>query len=194
MAASIVVSSVDHRRYEMSQFGGRHRKGTCPFPIGALGVDRAVAQRKFRARGIAQVHCSHISCVRRVGPAAFSKVSAPESALASTNGRLPRCPFAEDDPAFAQIVWRHFDVYAVSNDRSDAIATHLSCSVADKTMPIVEGDAEAPVGQDLVDRALHRNELFFRQSSHPCVRKIIRTDEFRSGAGRMKWKWCRCRA
>ena len=55
-------------------------------------------------------------------------------------------------------------MYPVSNDRFDAVATHLACSVADQTMLVIEGYAKAAVGQDLVDLALHRNELFLRQS------------------------------
>ncbi len=95
---------------------------------------------------------------------------------------MPGRSFAEDDPAFAQIVWGHFDMYAVSNDRSDTVATHFACGVADDAMFIIEGYAKASVGQDLVDLALHRNELFFRQSVFPAYEKIIRTDEFRGGA------------
>ena len=55
-------------------------------------------------------------------------------------------------------------MYAVSNDRTDTVATHLACGVADDAVLIIECHAEASVGQDLVDRAFHRNELFFRQT------------------------------
>ena len=109
-------------------------------------------------------------------------MSQPVSALSSTGGRLPRGSLAEDDPALGQIVGRQFDMYAVSNDRSDSVATHLASCVADETVLIVEDHAETAVGQNLIDRALHRNELFFRQPEHPCVRKVTRTDEFRCGA------------
>jgi len=102
--------------------------------------------------------------IRQVVPAAFLKVLAPAASRPRTGGTLPGCTFAKHDPAFAQIVRRHFDMYAVSNDRTDAIATHFPCRIADDAMLIVEGDAEASIGQDLVDRAFHRNELFLRQS------------------------------
>lgn len=164
MAASYVCRSVDHRCDKTSQLGGRHVTGICPIPVRPLCMDCAIAQRKFRARRIAQVQCIHYSYVRQVLPAAFLSVSAPVSALASTSGSLPGCSFAEDDPTLGQIVWRHLDMYAVSYDRSDTIATHLACSVTDQTMLIIEGDAETSVGQDLVDLTLHRNELFLRQS------------------------------
>ena len=95
---------------------------------------------------------------------------------------MPRGSLAEDDPALGQIVGRHFDMYAVSNDRSDTIATHLASSVADDAVLIIEGDAETSVRQDLVDRAFHRDELFFRQTIALSVRKIIRADVFRHGA------------
>ena len=73
-------------------------------------------------------------------------------------------------------------MYAVSNDRSDTVTAHFSGRVGDDPMLIVEGDAEASVGQDLVDRAFHRDELFFRQTIVLSVRKIIRADVFRHGA------------
>ena len=154
---------VDHRCDKTSQLGSWHRTGICPVPVRPLCMDCAVARRKSGPRRIAQVYCIHCSYLRQVLPAAFLKVSAPVSAFASTSGPLPGCSFAEDDPAFAQIVGRHFDMYAVSNDRFDTVATHLACSVADQTMLIVEGHAKATIGQDLVDLALHRNELFLRQ-------------------------------
>lgn len=163
MAAGNDCRLVDHRCDEASQLSGRHVTGICPVPVRPLCMDCAVAQRKSGARRIAQVHCIHYSYVRQVLPAAFLKVSAPVSAFASTSGSLPGCSFAEDDPAFGQIVGRHLDMYAVSNDRFDTIATHLACSVADQTMLIVERDAKAAIGQDLVDLALHRYELFLRQ-------------------------------
>ena len=131
-------------------------------------MDCAVAQRKFRARRIAQVHCIHYSYVRQVLPAAFLKVSAPISAFASTSGSLPGCSFAEDNPALGQIVRRHLDMYAVSDDRFDTVAAHLARCVTDEAMLIVEGDAETSVGEDFVYLPFHRNELFLRQSINPA--------------------------
>ena len=101
--------------------------------------------------------------VRQTFAAAFKIMSAPISALSGSCGRLPGGPFAEYDPALGQIVGRHFDMYAVSNDRSDTVATHLTCCIADDPVLIIEGDAKATIRQDLVDRAFHRNEFFFRQ-------------------------------
>ena len=69
----------------------------------------------------------------------MSKTPAPTASARSlrTGGRLPWCSFAEDDPALAEIVGCHFDMYAVSNDRSDAVATHFSRRVADNAMLII---------------------------------------------------------
>ena len=109
---------------------------------------------------------SRYSCVGMSG--GFSRrllvLSAPVSAMTSTCGPLPGCTLTKHDPAFAQIVRRHFYVYAVSNDRTDTVATHLSCRIADDAVLVIEGDAETSVRQDLVDRAFHRDELFFRQT------------------------------
>lgn len=164
MAADNSYCLVDHRCDKTSQLGGWHRTGIYRVPVHPPYTDCAIARRKSGARRIAQVYCIHYCCVRQVLPAAFFIFSAPISAFSSTGRPLPGCSFAEDDPAFGQIKGRHFDMYAVSNDRTDAVATHLACSVADQTMLIVEGYAEAAIGQDLVDLTLHRNELFLRQS------------------------------
>ena len=125
---------------------------------------RHSAAKAWGATHRARSLCSLIVCWQ-VDPATFLKVSAPVAALARTGGRLPWCSFAEDDPALAEIVGCHFDMYAVSNDRSDAVATHFSRRVADNAMLIIESDAETSIGQDFVDRALHRNKLFLRQTT-----------------------------
>lgn len=194
MAAGALCRSVDHRGDETSQLCGRHVTGFCPVTMRLLGMDCAVAQRKFGARRIAQVHCIHFSYVRQVLPAAFLNVSTPVSALATTAWALPGCSFAENDPALGQIVGRHLDMYAVSNDRSDTVATHLVCSVTDQTMLIIEGDAETSVGQDLVDLTLHRNELFLRQSVSLAYEKTSARTYSVAEPWCMKRKWCRSRA
>lgn len=146
---------------------------------------RAIARRQSGACCSARSAVVHKSCVRQVHPAAFSNVSAPETALARPRRSLPRGAFAEDDPAFAQIVWRHLDVYAVSNDRSNTVTAHFSGCVGDDAMLVVEGDAEASIGQDLVDRTLHRYELFLRQTMSAAYKKSIRAGVFRR---RTKWR------
>tara|TARA_B100000378_G_scaffold170636_1_gene137603 strand:- start:499 stop:876 length:378 start_codon:yes stop_codon:yes gene_type:complete len=81
-------------------------------------------------------------------------------------------------------------MYAVSNDRSDTVTAHFSGRVGDDPMLIVEGDAEASVGQDLVDRAFHRDELFLRQTiSLAYDNSSARTY---SGAEPRCVKWKRC--
>ena len=164
MAPDRTVSSVDHRRDKPSQFGGRNDRAGRAIGHQGLRVDCAEAQRKLGARSAARLRNLHSwylfgGCSRRL-----LVWSAPAPAVAPTCGPLPGCAFTEDDPAFAQIVWRHFYVYAVSNDRSDTVAAHFPCSVADDAVLVIEGDAETPVRQDLVDRAFHRDELFFRQT------------------------------
>ncbi len=62
-------------------------------------------------------------------------------------------------------------MYAVTNDRSDTVAAHLACSIADQTMLIIKCDAETSVGQDFVDLTLNRNEIFLRQSNFLAYEK-----------------------
>lgn len=95
---------------------------------------------------------------------------------------LAGCPFAIDDPTFGQIVRRHFHVYVVSNDRADSVTAHFTCRVGDDPMLIVECHAEASVGQDLVDLAFHRQELFLRQTSSLRTNNRPRTGVSRRGA------------
>lgn len=92
-------------------------------------------------------------------------MSAPESALSATGGSLPWCPLAEHDPAFAQIVRRHFYMHAITDYRTNSEAAHLSSCVGNEPMLVVECYAKASVWQDLVDLAFHRNELFFCQTT-----------------------------
>lgn len=154
-------------------------------------VQRGIARRKCGTRSGARIAVIHMSCVRQVSPAAFANMSAPETALASTARALPRCSFTENDPAFGQIVRRHLDVYAVSNDRSDTVSAHLARSVADEAMLIIEGDAETSVGQDLVDRPLHRYEFFLRQTISVAYEKS--SARANSGAEPSGKKWKRSR-
>jgi hypothetical protein len=90
---------------------------------------------------------------------------APDHTPPDNTWPLAGCPFAIDDPTFGQIVRRHFHVYVVSNDGADPVTAHFTCRVGDDPMLIVECHAEASVGQDLVDLAFHRQELFLRQTS-----------------------------
>lgn len=120
-----------------------------------------------------------------------SKVSAPVSALAATGRALPGCPFAEDDPALGQIVRRHLDMHAVTNDRSDTVTAHFPGRVGDDAMLIIENNAEASIGQDLVDRTFHRNELFLRQSVFLAYKKSSARTHSGAEPKCMKRKWCR---
>jgi len=104
---------------------------------------------------------------------------------------LPGCPFAEDDPAFAQIVWRHLDVYAVSNDRSDSKPAHFTGCVGDDAVLIIQGHAEASVWHDIVDHAFQGKELLLRQYKSLAYEKSsARTCSGAEPTG-MKWKRCR---
>jgi len=51
----------------------------------------------------------------------------------------------------------------VANDRSDAKLPHLPGRVGDDPVLIVEHDAKAPIGKDLIDVSLDRQQLFFCQ-------------------------------
>ncbi|MBB3957857.1 hypothetical protein [Novosphingobium sediminicola] len=62
------------------------------------------------------------------------------------------------------------------------MTAHFTCRVGDNPIPIVECHAKASIGQDLVDPAFHRHELFFRQTSSLRTKKRPLTGVSRRGA------------
>jgi hypothetical protein len=54
-------------------------------------------------------------------------------------------PVAEDHPPLLQVVWRHFDRYAVTGKRLYPILLHSSRGVGDQRMSVVELNAIACV-------------------------------------------------
>ena len=76
---------------------------------------------------------------------------------------LARYLFPEDDPAFRQIVRRHFHMDTVTHDRSDAVAPHLAGRVGDDPGVILQRHPKSAIGQYLVDDAFDGPQLFFRQ-------------------------------
>ena len=112
----------------------------------------------------------------------LSIVSAPEPASTSFGRALPGGAFAVYDPALGKIVWRHLYVHAVTNDRADPEAAHLSRRVGDNSMLVVEPDTKASVWQDLIDLAFHRNKLFLRQARSLRAKNRPHAGVSRSGA------------
>lgn len=82
---------------------------------------------------------------------------------ASSAGWLTGNLLSENDPAFRQIVWRHFHVDTIADDRSDAVATHLAGRVGNDPEIIFEHHSKPSIGQNLVDDAFDGQQLFFRQ-------------------------------
>ena len=82
-------------------------------------------------------------------------------ALAGRN--RPAAAFAVDKAALAEVIGRHFDAHGVADDRPDAETPHPARRVDDQPMTVFERDAEASVGQDLVDPPLERHDFLFGQ-------------------------------
>src|SRR3546814_4830442 len=55
---------------------------------------------------------------------------------------------------------RHFDADGVADHRTDTKASHPSGGIGDQPMAIFKDDAEPPVGQDFLDRALEAEDIF----------------------------------
>ena len=60
--------------------------------------------------------------------------------------------------------------------------TCSTCLAGDDPMLTFESHAESPVGQDLVDLALHRHDIFIRQTSSLRTNNCPQTGESRRGA------------
>ena len=52
---------------------------------------------------------------------------------------------------------------AVTDDRTDAELAHLAGGVGNDPVIIVEQYSEAPIGEDFLDAAFHRQKFFFGQ-------------------------------
>src|SRR3546814_13322809 len=90
----------------------------------------------------------------------FGAGSAPR-ALPGTDRRAPA--FAGDGAALGQVIGRHFDAHGVADDRPDAETPHPASRIDDDPMTVFEDDAEAPVGQDLIDLPLEGHQFLFGQ-------------------------------
>lgn len=108
--------------------------------------------------------------------------SAPEAALARPTRALTRRTFTKNDPALAQVIGCNFHVNAVTHHRTDPKPAHFAGCIGDNPMLIVQGNAEASIGQDLVDRTFHRNQLFFRQIISRSCKNLSHTGESRCEA------------
>ena len=73
---------------------------------------------------------------------------------------------AENQPAFFQIIGRHFDRHPVTCQGLDPVLLHLACRVGNDLVPRVELDAVAGVGEDFGDQSFELDQLFF---SHGCL-------------------------
>lgn len=87
---------------------------------------------------------NHTELFAKSAPGAFARAAAGRAGAA----------IAIDDPALGQIVRRHFDADGVADDRPDAETPHPASRVSDDTMVIFQKDAEASVGEDLIDLAV----------------------------------------
>lgn len=162
----------------------RRKTGAAPW---ARGPPNFYSTRWCGAKQRQYSYNSLYSCAQRFCRRLFVEIgSLPDHTAPDAARTSPGCPFAIDDPTSGQTVGRHFHVYVVFNDRTDPVKAHFPCRVSDDPMPIIECHAEASVGRDLVDLALHCLELFFRQTSSLRTNNRPRTGVSRHGAMRIE--------
>jgi hypothetical protein len=104
----------------------------------------------------------HYAVVRPIGPLPSPPVELiARRRTAGRSGAL--IPVAKDHPALLEVVWRHFDRYAVAGKGLYPILLHSSRGVGDQRVTVVKLNAIAGVWQNLGDETLELQKLFFRQ-------------------------------
>src|SRR5262245_20417210 len=137
--------------------------------VRAFSLASLMASRRgvSRLSGVSSISAG----IRRSGlkPACSSSAKRRGEALASTS--LTRASVmpppvllfeAVVDTALGQVIGRHFDHHAVAGQDPDAILAHLSGSMGDDFMIVVELYAKRGIGQELGDRALEFKQFFLR--------------------------------
>src|ERR1044071_2450627 len=94
--------------------------------------------------------------------AVFSHACAAMEILETVSGRLAaaelrprhyrrrrRVLVAEIDPAFCQVVRRHFHRDAIPGENTDPVFLHFAGGVGERFMPVVEAYPEPRIGQEL---------------------------------------------
>lgn len=77
----------------------------------------------------------------------------------ATNAALFDVP--KDDAAFGQIIRRQFECDFIAGQDADKVFLQATSAVGDQFVAVVEVDAEALIGEDFHDRAVHFDEFFF---------------------------------
>jgi hypothetical protein len=77
-----------------------------------------------------------------------------------TNRPGPFVLVAKDQPAFFQIVGRHFDRHSIPGQGFDPVLPHSSGGIGNERMAVVELNAVTRVGQYLGDETLELQKFF----------------------------------
>src|SRR3546814_424357 len=67
---------------------------------------------------------------------------------------------AKDYPALFKVIWRHFDMHPVADNRANPEFPHLTGGVGYDFVIIFQTDAKAPVWKNFSDHAFHEKEVF----------------------------------
>jgi len=95
-------------------------------------------------------------------PVFLNCVSTPETSTLPFGRSLLRRQFSEHDPALGEVVWCHFHMNTVANNRADTIFAHFAGCIGNHPVSVVEQYAETSVGQDFLDLPCHGKKFFFR--------------------------------
>src|SRR5260370_38156048 len=67
----------------------------------------------------------------------------------------------EDEPAFFQIIGRHFDRHPIARQRLDPVLFHLAGGVGHDLVPGIGLHAVTRIGEDFSDQSFELDQLFF---------------------------------
>lgn len=67
----------------------------------------------------------------------------------------------EDDAAFAEIVWRHFERHLIACQNTNMVFSHFSGGIGDELVAVFQINTKTGIRQHLGNAAVHFNQFFF---------------------------------
>src|SRR5216683_3506079 len=125
---------------------GRHRASTRSCPC---AISWQAAERRLPAAELAARRCT-------------TRGSATRALVLVT----------EDEPAFLQIIGRHFDRHPIARQRFDPVLFHLAGGVGHDLVPGIELHAITCIGEDLGDQSFELDQLFFSHGNLQIDRRL----------------------
>src|SRR3954470_18002877 len=105
-------------------------------------------------------------------PATKLPTSRRSASRRRAGGGWPLVLVTENEPAFFQIIGRHFDRNTVACQRFDPVLLHFPGSIGNDLVSGIELHAIARVGEDFGDQSFELDQLFFSHGSLQIDRRL----------------------